>query len=313
MARDIFHQSHNHNHSQNHSHIHDHSHTHSHNKSQGNLRFAFFLNLTFTILEIAGGIWTNSMAILSDALHDLGDSLSLGVAWYLENFSKKGSDQRFSYGYARFSLLGALLNSMILVGGSVLILIHSIPRILSPEKVNSTGMLIFAVLGITMNGLAALRLRRGSSLNEKVVLWHLLEDVLGWAAVLVAGVILIFIDIPVIDPILSVLITCYVLYHVVKNLKETMNILLQGVPENLSITELENEIVEKTGVKSAYHTHIWSLDGEKNLLSTHIVVNDDAEYQGILKIKNRIREITKEKGIDHVTIEVDYISEEFDY
>lgn len=301
MTRDIF------------QHSHSHNHNHSHNKSQGNIRFAFFLNLTFTVLEIAGGIWTNSMAILSDALHDLGDSLSLGVAWYLEKFSKKRSDQRFSYGYARFSLLGALLNSMILVGGSVLILIHSIPRILSPEKVNSTGMLIFAVLGITMNGLAALRLRRGSSLNEKVVLWHLLEDVLGWAAVLVAGVILIFIDIPVIDPILSVLITCYVLFNVIKNLKETMNILLQGVPGNLSITELEKEIVEKTGVKSAYHTHIWSLDGEKNLLSTHIVVSDGTKYQDILEIKNRIREITKEKGVDHVTIEVDYNSQEFDY
>jgi cobalt-zinc-cadmium efflux system protein len=253
------------------------------------------------------------MAILSDALHDLGDSFSLGVAWYLEKFSQKKSDQKFSYGYARFSLLGALLNSMILVGGSVFILIQAIPRIVNPERVNSMGMLIFSVLGIAMNGLAVLRLKKGSSLNERVVFWHLLEDVLGWAAVLVASIILLFADLPVIDPILSVLITVYVLYNVVKNLKETMNVLLQGVPENFSIVELEKEIVEKTGVKSAYHTHIWSLDGERNLLSTHIIVPDATEHGDIIEIKNKIRSIMREKGIEHVTIEVDYKSEDFDF
>jgi len=289
------------------------THDKTHHRSQGNLRFAFFLNLTFTILEIAGGLWTNSMAILSDALHDLGDSFSLGVAWYLEKFSQKKSDQKFSYGYARFSLLGALLNSIILVGGSVFILIQAIPRIVSPESVNSIGMLIFSVLGIAMNGLAVLRLKKGSSLNERVVFWHLLEDVLGWAAVLVASIILLFADLPVIDPILSVLITVYVLYNVVKNLKETMNVLLQGVPENFSIVELEKEIVEKTGVKSAYHTHIWSLDGERNLLSTHIIVPDATEHGDIIEIKNKIRSIMREKGIEHVTIEVDYKSEDFDF
>lgn len=291
---------------------HDHD-QHNHNQSQKNIKIAFLLNLTFTILEIAGGLWTNSMAILSDALHDLGDSFSLGIAWYLEKFSQKTSDQKFSYGYARFSLLGALMNSLLLVGGSVFILTQSVPRIFKPEEVNPGGMIIFAVLGIAINGLAVLKLRKGTSFNERVVSWHLLEDVLGWAAIFVTGIVLLFINIPVLDPILSVLITIYILFNVVKSLKETLNIFLQGVPKDLSISEIEQEIVEKTGVNAAYHTHIWSLDGEKNLFSTHIIVRDEMDRKDISMIKNEIRNLMREKGIEHVTIEVDFKSEDYDY
>ncbi len=289
-----------------------HNHNNNH-KGQSNIGIALLLNLSFAILEIAGGIWTNSMAILSDALHDLGDSFALGLAWYLEKFSQKGPDQKFSFGYARFSLLGALLNSLILVGGSVFILTQSIPRIFKPEDINPKGMLIFAIVGIIMNGLAVIRLKKGTSFNERMVFWHLAEDVLGWVVVLAASIVLIFIDIPVIDPILSVLITIYVLYNVVKNLKEVLNIFLQGVPKNLSISEIEQEIIEKTGVKSAYHTHIWSLEGERNLLSTNIIVSDETERKDIIAIKNNIRDLMREKGIDHVTIEVDFQSEDFEY
>ena len=250
------------------------------------------------------------MAILSDALHDLGDSLSLGVAWYLERYSEKGPDQKFSFGYSRFSLLGALINSLILVGGSVLILVKSVPRIFKTEDVNPKGMLIFAILGIVINGIAVLRLKKGTSLNEKVVSWHLMEDVLGWVAIFIASITLMFIDIPVIDPILSVSITIYVLYNVIKNLKEILNVFLQGVPKNLSISEIEHEIIEKTGAVSAYHTHIWSLEGEKNLLSTHIIVGDEIKHEEIIAIKQNVREVMREKGIEHVTIEIDFESED---
>lgn len=285
------------------------AHNHNHG-GQKNIKIAFLLNLAFTILEIVGGFWTNSMAILSDALHDLGDSLSLGIAWYLEKYSEKGPDQKFSFGYARFSLLGALINSLILVGGSVLILARTIPRIFQPEDVNSEGMLIFAILGIVINGMAVLRLKKGASLNERVVSWHLMEDILGWVVILIASIILMFIDIPILDPILSFLITLYVLYNVVKNLKEILNVFLQGVPEGLSISEIEQGIVEKTGVLSAHHTHIWSLEGEKNLLSTHIIVGDETKRKEIITIKHNIRELMKKKGIGHVTIEIDFESED---
>ena len=287
----------------NHNHVHYHS-------GQNNIKVAFFLNLAFTLLEIAGGLWTNSMAILSDALHDLGDSISLAMAWYLQKFSQRGPDERFSYGYARFSLLGALINSFILVAGCVLVLTKTIPRILRTEALNPKGMLVFAILGVVINGVAVLRLRKGSSLNEKVVFWHLLEDVLGWAAILIVSIVLMFVNLPILDPILSIIITVYVLYNVVKNLKNVLNVFLQGVPKDLSIREIEQEIMEKTDVLSVHHTHIWSLEGQKNLLTTHVTVQDGAEQQRIIALKERIKDLMKEKGISHVTIEFEFASED---
>lgn len=284
-----------------------HHHNHHHD-GQGNIKVAFLLNIAFTLIEIIGGIWTNSMAILSDALHDLGDSLSLGVSWYLEKYSKKGPDGKYSFGYARFSLLGALINSIVLIIGSVLILARAIPRIIEPEVVNSTGMLVLAILGILMNGIAVLRLRKGTSLNERAVSWHLMEDVLGWVAVLIVSIVLMFVNVPIIDPILSVLITIYVLFNVVKNLKEILRVFLQGVPKDISITEIENEITERTGI-NAHHTHIWSLEGNKNMLSTHIAVADDIDRERIIEIKREIKELMLQKGIEHVTIETEFESE----
>ena len=298
--------------SEHHDHKHSHNHSHNHEKI-GNIKVAFLLNFSFTILEIIGGLWTNSVAILSDALHDLGDSLSLGIAWFLEKYADKGSDQKFSFGYARFSLLGALLNSIILIVGSVIILTQALPRIFSPEEVNPQGMILFAIIGIIINGLAVLKLRHGSSLNERVVSWHLLEDVLGWVVVLIGSIVMLFADLPWIDPALSIFITIYILFNVLRNLKETLYIFLQGVPENLSIEKIEALINEKTNVLNAYHTHIWSLDGEKNLSSLHIIVKDNSTRQDIIDMKKNIRELLKENGIEHVTIEVDFKTEEFEY
>lgn len=288
---------------------HVHAHHMHHDHSGGNIKIAFFLNFSFTILEIIGGLWTNSMAILSDALHDLGDSISLGIAWYLEKYSKKKPDDKFSFGYARFSVLGALINSVILIVGSILILYRSAFRLFAPESVNAKGMLLFAILGIVVNGIAVLRLKKGSSLNERVVSWHLMEDVLGWVVVLIASIVLLFADIPIVDPILSIAITCYVLYRVVKNLKEVLNVLMQGVPHHLSIAAIEEDIVNEMGEISPHHIHIWSLEGEKNLISMHIVLKDDTSRDEIIEMKSKIRDLMHEKGIDHVTLEIEFESE----
>jgi cobalt-zinc-cadmium efflux system protein len=285
------------------------AHHHAH-EGKGNIGIAFFLNLGFTVLEIIGGFWTNSMAILSDALHDLGDSLSLGFAWYLDKFSKKGPDEKFSFGYARFSLLAALVNSLVLVGGSVLVLVRSVPRIIEPEAVHPQGMLLLAVFGIVINGLAVLGLRKGSSLNERVVSWHLMEDVLGWVVVLIASIVLLFVDVPVLDPILSIGITIYILFNVVKNLKEVLNVLLQGVPKDMSIRDMEQSMSAVPDLLSVHHTHIWSLEGEKVLLSTHVLVRDDIGREAIIALKQHIKDTLRGKGIEHVTVEIEYESEE---
>jgi cobalt-zinc-cadmium efflux system protein len=281
--------------------------THSH--SYYDLRIAFFLNLILTIFEISGGLWTNSLAIFSNALHDLGDTFSLGFSWYLEKYSQRGKDRVFSYGYQRFSLLSALINTMILVGGSFFIVSAAIPRLIQPEHSRVQGMLIFAVAGILVNGLAALRLKGGKTFVTKVVIWHFLEDVLGWVAVLVVGITLLFRNIPVLDPILSILIAAYVLYNVFRNLKRTLALFLQAVPESIDIDDVENKLRSIDNVKSVHHTQVWSLDGLHHVLTTHIVVDGKATKDDVWRTKCAIKSLTDGMDFAYSTVEIEYEGE----
>lgn len=282
---------------------------HSHHHSTQNIKVAFFLNLGFTIFEIAGGFWTNSVAILSDAIHDLGDTFSLGLSWYLDKKSKQRGNRTFSFGYQRFSLLGALINGLVLVIGSLYILYEAIPRLMHPEPSNAKGMLLFAIIGIAVNGAAVLRLRGGKTLNERMVSWHLLEDVLGWVAVFIVSVVLLFWDAYILDPILSILILGYVLFNVVKNLRETLLIFLQGVPSELDMGAIENEIAALHKVVAVHHTHLWSLDGEKHVLTIHIVIAEVASVKEIVDVKREIRAILKRVPVEHATIEIEFEDE----
>jgi cobalt-zinc-cadmium efflux system protein len=283
--------------------------THNHRNHQNttsNIRLAFFLNLGFTIVEIAGGFWTNSIAIISDALHDFGDSLSLGLSWILEKYSRKKKDEKYSYGYKRYSLLAALINSLILISGSIYIIYRAISRIANPQFSNAKGMMFFAIAGVIVNGLAVLRLRKGKTLNEKVVTLHLLEDVLGWMVILIISIVMIFKNIPVLDPILSIIITVYVLYNVAFNLKKTFSVFLQAVPEGISIKELDKKILGIDKVKNIHHTHIWSIDSLNNILTTHIVVEDNITNAEIIDIKKRVKDIAKSLKLEHTTTEIEY-------
>lgn len=280
-------------------------HDHNHHTTR-NIGIAFFLNLVFTVIEIIGGLYTNSVAILSDALHDLGDSISLGLSWYLDKVSKKKRDKKYSYGYGRFSLLGAFINGAVLISGSVIILFEAIPRLLNPEAVNAEGIIVISIIGILFNGAAVFKLKGGKTMNEKVVRWHLLEDVLGWVAVLVGGIAIRIFDLPIIDPILSVGVTLFVVINVFKNFIKTMRIFLQAIPDNLDLKKAESQIQSLDGVKSVHDTHVWSLDGEKTVISIHVVVDDDLENENNMKIKKRVREICKEQGILHATVEIEF-------
>ena len=288
---------------------HSHSHTHSHSNT-GDIRLAFFLNLGFTLFEIAGGVAINSVAILSDALHDLGDSFSLGLGWYLEGYSEKASDQKYSYGYRRFSLLGAFMNALILVGGSLLILSQTIPRLADPEPFSAPGMIVFALIGVAVNGFAALRLRGSASANAQMIGWHLLEDVLGWAAVLVVGIVSLFVNLPILDPILSVLITLYVLFNVLRNLKNAAELFLQAVPSDINADAVMSRLLAIEGVKSAHHLHIWSLDGEHNVFTTHLVIDENASKEDMIRIKAAGRDAVRDMDVEHITIEVEYENED---
>ncbi len=282
-----------------------HSHTHHHHQTE-NIRSAFFLNLAFTIFEIIGGIYTNSLAIASDALHDLGDSISLGMAWYLEKHSQKESDQKYSYGYRRFSLLAALINTTVLVIGSLYILSEAIPRLLHPQEAHAGGMIVLALFGIAVNGAAVLRVRKGQSLNAQVVAWHLLEDVLGWVAVLIVSIALLVTDLYILDPILSILINLYVIYNVIGNLRKTLALFLQAVPDAHNLPDIEHALAKIRQVFSVHHTHIWSLDGENHVLTTHLVVEPDASKDDLIRIKSDVRAITSELSLAHSTVELEF-------
>ncbi|WP_234985405.1 cation diffusion facilitator family transporter [Porphyromonas crevioricanis] len=292
-----------------HSHHHGHHHGHHHH-GEGNLLLAFVLNLLFAIIELIGGLWTNSVAILSDALHDFGDSISLGVAWRLQRLSEKKRTAYFTYGYKRFSLLGALLISVILLVGSFFVLHAAIERIITPtDHVNETGMLILAILGLVINGIAAIRLSKGESLNERAVMLHMLEDVLGWAAVLVVSIVMHFVYLPILDPLLSIAITIWILYNVYRNLRSTLRVLLQGSPEEVDMKALESELTGIDGVSSVHDLHAWTLDGERHVLTVHLVCSSQVSTSHVereSKLKESVRACCKHYGIDHATIEIDY-------
>ncbi|TNE55915.1 MAG: cation transporter [Bacteroidetes bacterium] len=282
---------------------------HEHASSSNNLKIAFFLNLAFTIIEIVGGFFVNSIAIISDAFHDLGDSFSLGMAWYLDIRAKKHPDKSFSYGYYRLSLLGALINSLVLISGSTYVIYEAIGRFFDPQYSNANGMILFAILGIAVNGFAAWKLRGGKSLNEQVISWHLLEDVLGWVAVLIVASILHFWNTPYLDPALSLAITLYILWGVFGRLKETLFIFLQGVPKEIDLKALEQELLEIPNVQSIHETRAWSLDGERHIITTHLKLGPIQSPQQITEVKEAARKILKHYHFSDFTIETELIDE----
>ena len=300
---------HGHSHSHGHSHGHGHHHHHHHHHAEGNILIAFLLNLFFSIIELFGGLYTGSVAILSDSLHDLGDSCSLGVAWYLERLSKKGRDSHFSYGYKRFSLLGSLLISTILLVGSVFVIKESIERLITPTDPPRAGaMLVLAVFGLLINGFAAWRMSGSTSLNERSMRLHLMEDVLGWIAVLIVSVVMYFFpSFKILDPLLSLGITAWILYNVYFNLRDNFLILLQGVPVEVDQEAFCREVEELPGVLSMHDLHIWTLNGEQHIASLHIVYDCSAEMspQALAKLKAAVRQIAQEYALGHITIELD--------
>lgn len=266
----------------------------------------FILNFSMAIIELIGGLMTNSTAILSDALHDFGDSLALALGWYLEKVSNKKGDALFSFGYRRFSLLAAFINSAILLGGSLWILTEVIPRLMNPESVHARGMMYFAIAGLVVNGASVLLIRTGTSLNERVVSWHLMEDVLGWLAVLIVSIVLQFKDLPILDPILSLAITSIIVFNVFKNFKSVFFVFMQTTPTDLSQKEIEKTLSQHSSVKKVYHTHVWSLDGERHVLTTHILLKNESDIRTYLEVQKWARAEIKKLGLWHTTIEIEF-------
>jgi cobalt-zinc-cadmium efflux system protein len=286
-----------------------HEHGHHHSGDVEALGVAFLLNFIFTLIEIAGGLWTNSVAILADALHDAGDSLTLLLAWYLQKASEKERDQRFSYGYGRLSLLAALINGVVLLAGSIVVIVLVIPRLFEPQVVDATGMFWLALLGIAFNGFSFWRNRRSQSLNAKMVNWHLLEDVLGWTVVLAGSIVMHFGDYPWLDPLMALGVTLFILWNVFKSLGRVTKIFLQSKPEGVDLPAIENELRRLNNVEDIHDVHAWSLDGKYHVLSLHVVISQITDQQSLVLLKNQIRDQLHKMGIEHSTIEFELPSE----
>lgn len=282
-----------------------HDHSQKDNESSRRIGLVFFLNLIFTIIEFVGGVLTNSTAIMADAVHDLGDSLSIGSAWLLARWGRKTADSEFTYGYRRLTLFGAFLNSVVLIAGSMWVLSEAIPRLANPVMPVTEGMFALAILGVTVNGVAAYRLSKGTTLNEKVLNWHLLEDVLGWVAVLVVSIVLQFADWPILDPLLSVGFTLFIMFNVVRNLWTTGKLFLQAVPDRELHNKIRRTLLGIGGVSDVHHQHLWSLDGEHHVLTAHIVVDGEFDVDEYGVIKDGVAAALEQYGLSHTTIEIE--------
>lgn len=284
----------------------DNPHSHSHdleNADSTRIGWAFWLNFTFTIIEFIGGWLTNSVAIMADAVHDLGDTLSIGLAWYLSKLGKKTSTEKYTYGFKRLSLMGAMINGVILVVGAVWILSEAIPRLANPEMPVTEGMMGLAVLGILVNGLAAYKLHGGHSMNEKVLNWHLIEDAMGWVAVLIVAIVLHFVNWPILDPILSIGFTLFILINVIRYVVQTMSLFLQGVPDLATRNAISKQLLSIKHVEEIHHVHFWSLDGEQHVLTAHVVINCLIDNEKLRALKQEVNERLTPFGLSHTTIE----------
>lgn len=267
-------------------------------KTEKNILIAFLLNLSFSLIEFIGGIITNSVAIISDSIHDVGDALCIGISYFLEKKSTKKPDNKYTYGYIRYSVLGSIITIFILSCGSILVIYNAMLRLLNPVEINYDGMIIFAVIGAIVNFFAAYSTKEGKSLNQKSVNLHMLEDVLGWIVVLIGSIIMRFTDIKIIDPILSIGVALFILNNSLKTLKEIVELFLEKTPKDIDITKIKNHLIEIKGVIDVHHIHIRSIDGFNNYATMHIVV--DCDYK---KIKQKIKKELEEHGIIHTTIE----------
>lgn len=273
-------------------------------KTERSIFIAFILNLLFSIFEFFGGLFTGSIAIISDSFHDFGDAISIGIAFIFEKKSKKLPDEKYTYGYSGHSVIGGLITTTVLLLGCGAIIYNSAMRIIAPVKINYDGMIIFAIVGICINICASLLTQNGESVNQKAVNLHMLEDALGWIAVLFGAIIMRFTDFYIVDPLISICVAIFIFINAARNLKQILGLFLQRTPDTVNIGELKKHLLEVNGVLDVHHVHVWSIDGYNNFATLHVVVNG-AHHE----LKNTIRKELSEHGIHHSTLELEFEGE----
>ena len=263
---------------------------------------AFFLNLSYAIVEfIAGGVFGSS-AVLADSVHDLGDAIAIGVSAFLETISNREEDSHYTLGYKRFSLLGALVTAVILMTGSVLVILGNITKLFHPQAVNDEGILWLGIIAVSINVLASLVVRKGKTKNESILSLHFLEDTLGWVAVILMAIVLRFTDWYILDPLLSLVISIFILSKAIPRFWSTLKIFLDAVPEGVDIKQVKSDLEQLDHVASINQLNLWTMDGlEKNAI-VHVCLK---EIEQMEVCKESIRTLLKNYGFQNITIEVD--------
>lgn len=290
----------------------EHGHNHSANEgehAERNMFVVFLLNLFFSIAEFIFGTLFKSQAILSDAVHDLGDALSIGLAYFFEKISSRDSSPKYSFGYRRFSLLGGLVTSVILLGGAAVMIVNTVPTLLNPTEVNHQGVFWVAIGAIVINGFSVWLMSGGKSSNEKLLNIHLFEDLFGWILVLVMSVILNYTNWYILDPILSLGIAGWIIYVTLPEFIRISKIFLQAVPDEIDTEKLHHEIMAINKIQKISHFHIWSTDGQQHMMSLTVTTGVE-KNRAQERIKQKIREIVFEYNISHITIETLYDPEQ---
>ena len=271
-------------------------------KAKYTVWLAFFLNLTYAIVEfITGGVFGSS-AVLADSVHDLGDAIAIGISAFLESISNREEDSHYTLGYKRFSLLGAMVTAVILMTGSVLVILENIAKIFHPQPVNDKGILWLGIIAITINVLASLVIRKGQTKNESILSLPFLEDTLGWVAVILMAIVLRFTDWYILDPLLSLAISFFILSKALPRFWSTLKIFLDAVPEGVDIQKIKTDLAELDHVASINQLNLWTMDGlEKNAI-VHVCLK---EIEQMETCKEFIRNLLKDCGFQNITIEVD--------
>ena len=276
-------------------------------KTERNILIAFLLNLGFSIFEFIGGIMCGSVAILSDAVHDIGDAVSIGISYFLETVSHKNPDNTYTFGYARYSVIGGLVTTSILILGSIFVIANAVLRIINPTPIQYNQMIFFAVVGVVVNALATYFTHEGGSINQKAVNLHMLEDLLGWILVLIGAIVMRFTDFALLDAIISIAVAVFILSNAVSNIKFAVEVLTEKAPAKISVDEIREKLSSVEEILDVHHIHIWSLDGENCYATMHIKAEGDFAH-----IKHHSKHLLADIGITHSTIEFETKDENCD-
>ncbi len=273
-------------------------------KSERKIFIAFLLNLFFSLVEFVGGLFTGSVAIISDAIHDFGDSISIALSFILEKISKKAPNEKYTYGYIRYSVLGGVVTTVVLLISSALVIYNAVLRLINPSPIKHNGVIILAIIGAVVNFAAAYFTHEGESINQKSVNLHMLEDVLGWICVLIGAIIIKFTGATFIDPLLSIAVALFILISAIKNLSSVTDIFLEKTPKGIDLFEIKEHLKEIDGIEDIHHLHIWTIDGINNYATMHIVTDADTHI-----IKEMVKDELYHHNIRHATIETESTDE----